>query len=139
MPSVQIAIDCARPHHLADFYAAALGYRSDVDEEQIRSLLAAGACTEDDVTTHRGTLVWKDGAAVTDPEGVRPRIYFQKVAEGKTTKNRVHIDVQTGLDDIGPEVARIEALGATRLWDGQQGPHAWVTMADPEGNEFCVS
>ena len=42
-------------------------------------------------------------------------------------------------DDRDAVIARCLELGATRLWDGQQGPHTWVTLADPEGNEFCVT
>ena len=63
---------------------------------------------------------------------------FQQVPEGKQVKNRVHLDVRTG-DDRDAVVARCIELGATKLWDGQQGPQTWVTMADIEGNEFCVS
>ena len=56
-------------------------------------------------------------------------------------KNRVHLDLQRRLeaDAREAEVDRLIGLGAKRLWDGEQGPHHWVTMADPEGNEFCVS
>jgi predicted enzyme related to lactoylglutathione lyase len=61
------------------------------------------------------------------------------VPEAKTVKNRVHLDVRAGPDNIEAEVARLAAAGATVLYRGQQGPHGWVTMADPEGNEFCVT
>ena len=64
---------------------------------------------------------------------------FQAVPEGKTVKNRVHLDVSVGADQVEVEVARLTARGATFLHRGQQGPHSWVTMTDPEGNEFCVS
>ncbi|MEO6714197.1 MAG: VOC family protein, partial [Mycobacteriales bacterium] len=79
------------------------------------------------------------GAACVDPDGVGPRVLCQTVPESKTIKNRVHLDLRPGVDDRAAEVARLEALGARKLWDGQQGPQTWVTMADPEGNEFCVS
>jgi predicted enzyme related to lactoylglutathione lyase len=54
-------------------------------------------------------------------------------------KNRMHVDIIS--DDVEVEVGRLEALGARRLHDGVQtfGPTRWVTMADPEDNEFCVS
>jgi hypothetical protein len=61
------------------------------------------------------------------------------VPEPKTVKDRIHLDLHVGEDRRETEVARILALGATKLWDGQQGPQSWVTLADPEGNEFCVS
>jgi hypothetical protein len=53
-------------------------------------------------------------------------------------KNRVHLDLRTG-DDRDVVVQRLLANGATFLHDGRQGPHTWVTLADPEGNELCVS
>lgn len=54
-------------------------------------------------------------------------------------KNRMHLDLLVGPDRRDAEVDRLLALGAARLWDGQQGPHTWVTLADPEGNEFYLS
>jgi predicted enzyme related to lactoylglutathione lyase len=54
-------------------------------------------------------------------------------------KNRLHLDVRIGADDMDQVVAGLVARGAKVLHAGQQGPHAWVTVADPEGNEFCVS
>jgi hypothetical protein len=61
------------------------------------------------------------------------------VPEPKTVKNRLHFDVRVGADGHEAEVARLTAMGATELWRGAQGPSTWVTMADPEGNEFCVA
>ena len=58
-----------------------------------------------------------------------------------TTEGRrggLQLDVRVG-DDREAVIARCLELGATRLGDGRQGPHTWVTLADPEGNEFCVS
>jgi len=59
--------------------------------------------------------------------------------EGKTVKNRTHLDVRVGAENHPEVVAKLIAWGATKLWDGHQGPSTWVTMADPEGNEFCVA
>jgi hypothetical protein len=134
----QIAIDCADPHGLAEFWVEALGYEVEEGEEMIRSLLEQGVASPDDVTEHKGTLVWKTATAASDPGGTRPRLLFQQVPEAKPGKNRVHLDLFVGEEGREAEVARLEALGARRLWDGRQGPHTWVTMADPEGNEFCV-
>ncbi|GAB3973287.1 VOC family protein [Plantactinospora veratri] len=64
---------------------------------------------------------------------------FQLVPEPKTVKNRMHLDVRTGVDDLAPVVEALVARGAKFLHDGRQGPFRWVTLADPEGNEFCVS
>ena len=88
---------------------------------------------------HGGELVWVEGAAIRHPTGGAPRVLFQLVPEAKTVKNRVHLDVRVGPADVAGEVARLTARGATVLHEGQQGPHRWVTMADPEGNEFCLT
>ena len=82
--------------------------------------------------------MWAGAAACADPSGVGPRLLFQQVPEDKTVKNRVHLDVRSG-DERDALVARCLEMGATKLWDGQQGPNTWVTLTDPEGNEFCVS
>jgi hypothetical protein len=136
----QVAIDCAAPHELADWWAEALGWQVEAqDEAFIRRMIEAGHATEEQTARHRGALVWKDGAAINSPDPGRPRVLFQFVPEAKTVKNRMHFDVRVGADRQAAEVARLKGLGATELWRASQGPHAWVTMADPEGNEFCVA
>jgi predicted enzyme related to lactoylglutathione lyase len=62
-------------------------------------------------------------------------IIFEPVDEHKQVKNRVHLDFRP--DDQDAEVARLIALGASRV-DIGQGDVSWVVLADPEGNEFCV-
>lgn len=64
-----------------------------------------------------------------------PGLLFALVAEPKTTKNRLHIDLRP--DDRDAEVDRLIGLGATPV-DVGQGDESWVVLADPEGNEFCV-
>jgi predicted enzyme related to lactoylglutathione lyase len=66
-------------------------------------------------------------------------VLFQLVPEAKAVKNRLHLDLRIGADDVERAVAGMVARGAKVLHSGQQGPHTWVTLADPEGNEFCVS
>jgi hypothetical protein len=92
---------------------------------------------------HRGTLVWKDGAAICPADELetrdRRRILFQLATEAKTVKNRVHWDVHLAGDDKDDVRGRLQARGAAFLWEASQGPHSWYTMADPEGNEFCIS
>jgi hypothetical protein len=66
-------------------------------------------------------------------------VLFQLVPEPKAGKNRLHLDLRVGEDRQETEVARLGGLGARELGRGRQGPHTWVTMADPEGNEFCVA
>ncbi|HEY5882322.1 MAG TPA: VOC family protein [Nakamurella sp.] len=136
----QVAVDCADPHTLADWWADALGWHVEPsDEAFIRKMVDAGYADESDTKTHRGVLVWRAGQAIAHPEGEAPRVLFQLVPEPKTVKNRMHLDVRVGEENIGREVERLAAAGARELWRASQGPHSWVTMADPEGNEFCVS
>ncbi|ACV79345.1 VOC family protein [Nakamurella multipartita] len=136
----QVAVDCADPHGLADWWAEALGWQVEPsDEAFIRKMVDAGYATDADTTTHHGVLVWREGQAINHPEGSAPRMLFQLVPEAKTVKNRMHLDIRVGEEHIEQEVARLTAAGARELHRGRQGPHWWVTMADPEGNEFCVS
>ncbi len=135
---VQIAIDCHDPHALNRFWAELMQYEPEDHHDQILELLAAGHLTEDETTTIDGRRAFRTAAACRDTAGPGPRLLFQQVPEDKLAKNRMHLDVRTG-DDSDKVIARCIELGATWLWDGRQGPHTWVTLADPEGNEFCVS
>ena len=140
----QVAVDASQPHVLADWWADVLGWDVEVpDEAFIRKMIAEGYAVEDDTMTHDGKLVWKEGAAILHPGGAagggRQRILFQLVPESKSVKNRMHLDVRVGEDNVEAEVTRLTASGGRFLHRGTQGPHGWVTMADPEGNEFCVT
>jgi hypothetical protein len=136
----QVAIDCTSPHELADWWADALGWKVETqDESFIRRMIEEGHATDEQTVRHRGALVWRSATAMNSPEPGRPRVLFQAVPEPKTVKNRVHLDVRAGADRREAEVARLVAMGATELWRASQGPYEWVTLADPEGNEFCVS
>jgi hypothetical protein len=137
---VQIVIDSADPHTLADWWAEALGWQVEAQEEAfIRRMVESGAASEADTTTHRGALVWRTGAAVTSPDPGRPRVLFQRVPEPKTVKNRVHLDLHVGPERRDDEVARLVGMGATEQYRESQGPFNWATLTDPEGNEFCVA
>jgi hypothetical protein len=137
---VQVTIDSSAPHDLADWWAETLGWSVEVqDEAFIQRMVDTGAASEADTTRHRGALVWRVGAAIRSSEPGRPRVLFQQAPEEKTVKNRVHLDVSVGAERRETEVAGLVARGATELWRAAQGPYAWVTLADPEGNEFCVS
>ena len=74
-------------------------------------------------------------SAVGDSD--RPWLYFVQVPEGKTAKNRVHLDIMPNDQTQDEEIARLIALGATIVSD-QRPEVGWVIMADPEGNEFCL-
>ncbi len=136
----QVTIDSTAPHPLADWWAEALGWeRHPADEAFIRRMVEEGHASESDTMRHNGELVWVEGAAIRHPAGTAPRVLFQLVPEGKTVKNRVHLDLRVGADRREAEVARLLALGATELWRARQGPLEWDVLADPEGNEFCVA
>ncbi|HXT89984.1 MAG TPA: VOC family protein, partial [Trebonia sp.] len=138
----QVTVDSGDPHGLADWWAETLGWQVEPqDEAFIRRMISAGHAADSDTKLHNGALVWREGAAIRHPEGTEraPRVLFQLVPEAKTVKNRVHLDVRIGADDVERAVAGLTARGAKFLHTGQQGPYSWVTLADPEGNEFCVS
>ena len=114
---VQIVVDSARPHELADWWAEALGWPVEPqDEAFIQRMVDAGHASADDTVRHRGALVWRAGAALNSPDPGRPRLLFQSVPEGKTVKNRLHLDVRVGAERREAEVARLLGLGATELW-----------------------
>jgi hypothetical protein len=144
----KIVIDCADPHRLAEFWSEALGYVVEDHSAFIQTLLDAGQVPESAVTRVGGRLAFAEASGIRDPDGaVDPhtgvgrggRVLFQKVPEPKTVKNRVHLDLHVGADARAETVDRLKGLGATVLWEGSQGPNSWVTMADPESNEFCVA
>ena len=138
----QVVIDCQDPHVLADWWAETLGWHVEPqDATFINSMIEQGHATDSDTRLHHGSLVWREGAAINSDAERSPttmRIYFQGVPEAKTVKNRLHLDVRIGGDDPVTVRESLVARGATVLHAGSQGPHTWVTMADPEGNEFCV-
>ncbi|WP_137723382.1 VOC family protein [Prescottella subtropica] len=137
---IQITVDAKDPHRQAQWWARTLGWQVEPsDEDFIRGLVAAGHAREEDTTVFDGVLVWREGAAISDPaQPQRPRVLFQLVPEGKSVKNRLHFDIRVG--DRREEVAAdLSEAGASVLHRGQVGPSTWITMTDPEGNEFCVS
>lgn len=112
------------------------------DSDFIRSMVEKGFATAEQTLTHNGILVWAIGAAITagvDASPDQPRILFQRSENAKTGKNRVHWDVRLDGEDKAIVRSHLESRGATFLWEAGQGPHFWFTMADPEGNEFCIS
>ncbi|CAM5247362.1 lactoylglutathione lyase [Streptomyces spiroverticillatus] len=119
----EIAIDCADPVGLARFWCAVLGYEVRAEEGD-------------------GEYVSIGSPAVPEgrkrPGPVPPTLAFARVPEGKTGKNRLHIDVNPTDCDQEAEVARLLTLGARPADVGQTGEESWVILADPEGNEFCV-
>ena len=116
----ELAIDCADPDALARFWCSVLGY--EVQDE------------DDGVVTIGSPLV-PEGKIRPGP--VPPTLTFARVPEGKTVKNRLHLDVNPTDREQHEEVRRLIDLGARHV-DVGQGDVSWVVLADPEGNEFCV-
>jgi hypothetical protein len=118
-----IVVDCAHPASLARFWAAVLdGYRvAPYDEDELARLRANGIDDPED-----------DPSVLVAAPGMRPRFFFQLVAEPKATKNRLHLDLAA--EDPTAEVRRLVCLGARVLGEFED----WTLLADPEHNEFCV-
>jgi hypothetical protein len=145
----KLVIDAGDAPALADFWAAVLEYEVEEPGVLIGELLAAGRISEDMVTEHRGRRIFRGYAAIRHPEdpfdetsgvGRGRRLLFQEVPEGKTAKNRLHIDVHAEPGGLDALVARLEALGATCMREVDKGPAGrWWIMQDPEGNEFCAA
>jgi len=125
----QVTMDAADPGSLAAFWAEALGYVLQPPPPGFASW------EEFAVKNNIPFDSADDYAALSDPDGKGPRFLFQRVPEGKTAKNRVHLDIRTGLDAVD----RLVSLGATRVREHNDQTGHWVVMLDPEGNEFCVS
>ncbi|MGI9085508.1 MAG: VOC family protein [Aeromicrobium sp.] len=141
---VQITFDCADPAALADFWAEVLGYRVQPPPDGFDSweaALEAFGVPQDQ---------WNSRSAIVPLDGDGPRVFFQRVPEAKTVKNRVHLDVRAAPDLSGDERMQtleteatcLEALGAGRAYRVEPDPSTmeagFITMHDPEGNEFCL-
>ncbi|WP_282792796.1 VOC family protein [Streptomyces sp. CC224B] len=135
---VQVTFDCAEPERLARFWCEVLGYVVPPPPE--------GFATWDAYKGSQPPEEQDAWFACVDPSGAGPRLYFQRVPEGKVVKNRVHLDVRVGTGLVGEErlaaleaeCARLVPLGAVRerlLYDGHD---ACIVMQDIEGNEFCL-
>ncbi|MEV0346561.1 VOC family protein [Nonomuraea sp. NPDC050680] len=145
---IQVSFDCTDPDKLARFWAEALHYRLEEPPQ--------GFATWQDYWRARGLPeeeLTGDGGhdSVVDPAGVGPRLWFQKVPEGKVLKNRLHLDLSVTSGDrpvevrraqLDAEAERLVGLGATLskvlLVEGLPDYYA-ITLLDPEGNEFCIS
>jgi predicted enzyme related to lactoylglutathione lyase len=112
-----ITFDCADAERVAAFWAAALHRTVD--------------------RTDQGPSAAFASIGLTDGAPGSPAMMFIQVPEPRTVKNRVHLDLAT--PDLESEVERLLALGATRIHDKDEWGVRWTTLADPEGNEFCVA
>jgi len=145
----KLVVDSRNAPAIADFWAAALGYEVEDPGTLIDQLLAGGQLPEAAVIEHRGRKNFRGFAAIRHPDdpcdevsgiGRGRRILFQDVPEGKSVKNRLHIDVHAGEEGLDALVTRLESLGARRVQELDKGPAGhWWLMQDPEGNEFCAA
>jgi hypothetical protein len=140
--TIQVTFDANNPTTLADFWLDALSYERPSPPDDFDTwdafALDKGIPAED----------WDRFDALVDPDGDGPRLFFQKVPEGKASKNRVHLDLKAADPDsdaaaqriaVDAEVGRLVGIGATKIEDfNEPGFGVWTVMNDPEGNEFCV-
>ena len=143
---MQIAIDTVDPDRLVRFWSSALHYVVEPAPDGFATWRAYWLSKGESDDDSEGD--WSD--SIVDPEGVLPRVWFQKVPEVKAGKNRLHLDLGVGggrdvpvavrKELVDAEVSHLTALGATTLWAHVEpgSDHYAVTMGDPEGNEFCV-
>ena len=138
----QVTFDSADPGAHAEFWAAALHYELDPPPPEFESWDAAldawGVPPENR----------NDRSALQDPGGAGPRLFFQKVPEPKTAKNRLHLDLRAApglkgeerMAALEAECERLVGLGAARVKRFEPGPFdsGFIVMQDPEGNEFCL-
>jgi hypothetical protein len=121
-----LGCDAADPHRIAAFWARALGYVAEPGYDN------------------------PDGASIIDPDGAGPAIGFLRVPEGKTAKNRMHIDIRVAGEPpwdmaersqlIRAKAAELVTAGATVAREEPDGEYlGHIVMLDPEGNEFCVA
>jgi glyoxalase superfamily protein len=137
---IQVTFDCADPKRVALFWCEVLGYVVPPPPEGFESWDEYDATLPAEYHGH--------SYACVDPNGVGPRLFFQRVPEGKTVKNRVHLDVRVGKGLVGEErlaaleaeCARLIPLGATRfqLLKADGVNESCLVMQDVEGNEFCL-
>ncbi|MDZ5662504.1 VOC family protein [Nocardioides sp. S-58] len=149
--TIQVTFDAHDPEALSRFWADAMGYAippppgRELEEgqdpfEAWHDFLRGNGVPESE---------WNAASAAEDPDGDGPRLFFQRVPEGKTAKNRVHLDVRAapGLQGeermaaLEAECERLVALGAARVERHEPAPPmsaGHIVMTDPEGNEFCL-
>jgi hypothetical protein len=122
----EVTFDSPHPASIARFWAAALDAYdvAPYDDAELERLRSLGI---DDVNDDPTVVV--ESADGRSPQ----QLTFQLVPESKVVKNRVHLDLAA--DDRVAEVARLTSLGARVLAEYDR----WTTLADPDGNEFCVT
>ena len=128
-----ITFACENPVPLSEFWAAALGYQPVEPPPEVLS--------EVEKAIERGELDPTGWAMLVHPEGIGPRLLFQRRPKSSPEDIPIHLDLKS--EDRDAEVARLIGLGAREVEERSQaiGPYQefWTVMKDPEGNGFCVS
>ncbi|MEU4874449.1 VOC family protein [Streptomyces sp. NPDC021608] len=117
----ELVVDCHDPERLAAFWCAVLGFEV-IDRSEGKVEIGS----------------WEPTAEEVRARQMPPTLLFVQVPEGKTVKNRLHLDVSPIDGSTDDEVARLLGLGAARALVGREPGQSWVVMTDPEGNEFDV-
>jgi len=134
----QVTFDCADPHAQASFWARVFDRAVEDHSVLVDQLVAEGRMPAGDRIVIDGRSAFRDVAACSDPGGTEPRLFFQRVPEGKVAKNRVHLDIHVDADDRAAKLDELTSLGAELIdVTSDRGPLTHV-MRDPEGNEFCL-
>lgn len=113
MSLANITLDCGDPQRVAKFWSEVIGL--PIDEGASEYFVSIGRSNKD----------------------VSPNWFFMKVPEGKTVKNRLHLDLES--DNESGDADRLVSLGATVTEKKSEWGHSWTIFGDPEGNEFCMS
>jgi hypothetical protein len=134
---IQIAIDCHDSDHLAEFWAAVLGY------ELMKP--PGGFVSWAEHSLAHAQEPGEGWTKIVDPERRGPTLLFHRVPEAKVVKNRVHLDVRAPDDgpgdrqqQVGAFIERVVELGARKISDVTDEAGYFALMQDPEGNEFCI-
>lgn len=89
-----------------------------------------------EVLDHRLESVSPEEVVIGPSVDGHPRLVFLRHDDAKAAKNRLHLDLRP--DDLDAELERLVNMGARHVDVGQPEDAAWVVLADPEGNEFCI-
>lgn len=148
---IQVTFDCHDPRTLSTFWRDVLGYVHPPPPGVQPADGADPLAAWEEFLERAGVPVDQrnSASAIEDPNGTGPRLFFQRVPEGKTAKNRVHLDVRAApglqgeerMTALEGECDRLVALGASRVERFEPEPPmsaGFIVMLDPEGNEFCL-
>lgn len=131
-----VTIDCRNPSELASFWCQLLGFVEEPPPSGFQDW------AEYDLAHGISVEVAESGCTIIDPDGVSPRIYFQRVPEQKGGKNRVHLDIVASArhswDEVVAAANRAVTAGGRIIRESTSADDRFIVLADPEDNEFCL-